>query len=719
MNVWKIGSRWGEGGKSVLDVFLDYECVFFHLEPSKKIGNWNAVQPGDFFIIQDGAIPVALAKANDEFRSYEESRIHFTTKEKGEFVDDHNVVICSAKIVILPQEKRDFYRGGDPQKRFCRYGNDNVIDQLPQIWEELSSQNEFRIIPGTASLWGNDKCIFSDDARYRFPRYQRQYSWGENELRKLLENLQDAVNTHVPVFMGTMQLSQPIPLDACNKLKGYHIIDGQQRITTFVILANVLEKKLGLNVIPYAENKLRTSVSSGEEQLKLDQYSAFISRNQGDNAFDGGNTYIQNFYAFENLLDEYFSGGTKEETVNIRCALYNFIKSDKILFVTLETHAGLSKTLQIFNTINTAGMDLGATDLFKIRFYDYLKNQGANDSVFDEISDIYASIEEYNRNNRYAPKSLSMADVLRTYQRIICAKFNLPQSAFGKSYESFFEELFNTLLRIRQYDEFAEKNIELSIDDLPRIIDCYKEIYAFLESDPHFHIIHNMIWETRYGHYAWDLPIIARFFDRISSAEIFNFTMSLFKKLCPPSLGFARQIDGVKSAIFDALKDFATSENRGVGTLDSKLGGPYRGSNLQALLESGCGEEIANYPKWKNLICRLVEYLKTDSKDQQLLQRLWSEIDIEHIQSATPEENTQQVIDDWGEEINKLGNMVILERSINRRIQNHSQAKPTAYLESKFASVKELSNKVGNWNRNEAVTRRNVNAQMLMDFLLS
>lgn len=43
-----------------------------------------------------------------------------------------------------------------------------------------------------------------------------------------------------------------------------------------------------------------------------------------------------------------------------------------ILFVVIETVAGLSKTIQIFNTINTAGLDLNGDDLFKVRLYEYL-----------------------------------------------------------------------------------------------------------------------------------------------------------------------------------------------------------------------------------------------------------------------------------------------------------------------------------------------------------
>jgi hypothetical protein len=53
----------------------------------------------------------------------------------------------------------------------------------------------------------------------------------------------------------------------------------------------------------------------------------------------------------------------------------------------IETRAGLSKTLQIFKAINTAGLDLDNTDVFKIRLYEYLSETTENsDDMFESVS---------------------------------------------------------------------------------------------------------------------------------------------------------------------------------------------------------------------------------------------------------------------------------------------------------------------------------------------
>ena len=61
--------------------------------------------------------------------------------------------------------------------------------------------------------------------------------------------------------------------------------------------------------------------------------------------------------------------------------------------VVVETVAGLSKTIKIFNTINTAGLDLNGDDLFKVRFYEYLRDTNKyGEDAFEKISNIYKTI---------------------------------------------------------------------------------------------------------------------------------------------------------------------------------------------------------------------------------------------------------------------------------------------------------------------------------------
>ena len=81
---------------------------------------------------------------------------------------------------------------------------------------------------------------------YRIPIYQRPYSWEEKNIKDFLESIFDAfkeVNKKdcktnaKPVFFGTIQLDRN--KEDKNTLD---IVDGQQRLTTFLLFLDVLQR---------------------------------------------------------------------------------------------------------------------------------------------------------------------------------------------------------------------------------------------------------------------------------------------------------------------------------------------------------------------------------------------------------------------------------------------------------------------------------------------
>lgn len=81
--------------------------------------------------------------------------------------------------------------------------------------------------------------IFSCDGIYKIPNYQRQYSWTNDQLDALWNDLYEAYENKSEgndcYFLGSIVV--------VNNGKGYYeLIDGQQRITTLMILMNVLVK---------------------------------------------------------------------------------------------------------------------------------------------------------------------------------------------------------------------------------------------------------------------------------------------------------------------------------------------------------------------------------------------------------------------------------------------------------------------------------------------
>ena len=726
--IWKIGSRWGN--RSVLDLFVDYGCVFLGEGDSpQRIGHYWEVHKDDLFIISDGTTPVALAKACGDFMTYADSGLKFTSRDEKDFIDD-DVRLCKAEIVLLTAAERSYNWRIDTRKRFCAHKPNSVdaFDVWQRYQEVYNNSAEFNISSDSWHLFESNEIyaepgVFSPNRRYRIPIYQRPYSWNEKELRHLLEDLNQALKNQEPVFMGTMQLSSSIPLNSDGTKKAYDLIDGQQRITTFIILLTLLQKRLNLPDKIDFQRTLRTTINQGEAQRNLDEFWQYSNEVWQDNDEgrlipDNRNPYIRNAIILCGLLkEEYFDGKEGNPTLE---QLWDFLQ-ENILFVVIETRAGLSKTLKIFNTINTAGLDLGMEDLFKIRFYEYRKWCGDQDNVFDEISEVYAAIDAYNREHPHT--LISMRTLLATYQRILVAKYNLNTAAYNMGCERFFEMFFDTVLGVRTWPDFeksckGQKN-QLTIEDLTRLLDCFKARHRHENTNYDFRIMNRMFWETRYG-YAWDFNVIALFFEKISEDQFGEFTTKLFKLLVPSSLRFAKRIYAVDNELLNLLKKLAANGISAVDALDAYFeSGHFAGYNMANQIREASTLQITGYPKWKMLICRLAEYLKHDVKSAELYTKLFEiAIDIEHIQSYTDEKDREQVWNEWGEELNRLGNLTLLERSANRSIANVKEKKMEFYAKSRFASVQELKDKLAGWNKEQAVNRREKITQLLCDYLL-
>ncbi|KNE06876.1 DUF262 domain-containing protein, partial [Helicobacter pylori] len=94
-----------------------------------------------------------------------------------------------------------------------------------------STINDFFALTGT---------IFS------IPAYQRNYTWAEENCEKLLQDIVSISQNKKTHFMGSITyiLQWIDDEDSLRQLQEYLIIDGQQRITTLMLLLKAIETKI-------------------------------------------------------------------------------------------------------------------------------------------------------------------------------------------------------------------------------------------------------------------------------------------------------------------------------------------------------------------------------------------------------------------------------------------------------------------------------------------
>ncbi len=99
-------------------------------------------------------------------------------------------------------------------------------------------------------------------AYYQIPIYQRPYQWGKEQCEELLNDLFENYEDHGEddYFCGSLVFIQS---DEGNKT--YDIVDGQQRLSTFILLAKVLATLYSERLAPIIREYLQESWSDRHE----------------------------------------------------------------------------------------------------------------------------------------------------------------------------------------------------------------------------------------------------------------------------------------------------------------------------------------------------------------------------------------------------------------------------------------------------------------------
>lgn len=218
------------------------------------------------------------------------------------------------------------------------------------------------------------------DAYYQIPIYQRPYQWTEENCEKLLDDLLSSYECYEEsdYFCGSLVLIA-IDIDSKTNATTYDIVDGQQRLSTFILLAKVLvtlyDKVLNKTSRELLEKSLGDT--DGEKRKRLifntiglnakddfqdalkffDDLDASKGEDSKSNApSKGKNRYLKNAICLKNYLE-------KKEIENIN----DFIRwlYFKVIFIK-TTCSNISMALRIFSVLNARGLPLHAIDVFKV-----------------------------------------------------------------------------------------------------------------------------------------------------------------------------------------------------------------------------------------------------------------------------------------------------------------------------------------------------------------
>jgi len=735
--LWKIGSRWnatGAPGNSVLGVFNRHQIVFVGSDQD----HFARIQMGDLLAITDGALVVAIGEATSLPQAITEMSISFADDDEAEDFCYAEVLACKARIVFLKEPDRFQAFDGGKGRRGAAFRLPGQLEHVKALWDAYRSESEvkkeFSIKARSCTLLGRDSLL---DAHRRFlvPVYQRPYSWTEEQVRKLLSDLllsfrgTDGNASAEPIFIGAMQISGPKKMDTRDDVDEHDIVDGQQRLSTLLVLLKVIQSKCA-DAVPAAMRSLgfgwlRTDVDRGAQQRYLHEFLV-----SGLPPAEGQllNPYQQNAILLERLLaDEIAPMPADMALPPLDLGKFAEYLLTRVYFVVIETQAGLSKTLQIFKAINTAGLDLNGDDIFKLRFYEYLRDvKGRKDASasFEEISGLYECIDTHNR--KLGRHVFGMSDVLAMYQQILVARHELPVVLHTYGTDTFFQRLFDVILHVDKWDHFqSAAKVEVSLEDLRALIDVrfhWEQMVQDFSEETKCSL--HFIWWSRYGKYSL-LPLLFCFrYGKTASVD--RLVRQLAKLLITYSVYYRKAIYEISYGLWADLAKDMFAQHVPAEDLIAKLDGKTRAwaEHLPSHLDE---LDIACVPKAKNLLCRLSAMLDEDDlrsvTDNRLVELLFqSEIDIEHIEPSNNKDGTKReaIWEQWGDELNRIGNLMVLEQGINRSIQNedYEGCKIPAYARSRFQTVRDQARST-TWDLSRCLDRKKREVAKIVNYLLA
>lgn len=712
-NFWKIGTRWSKNGlpnTSILSLMRRNNIAFVWLEGKKKEKFLNCVKENDYIALSDGFQIVAIGKVIGEPKLLKEfSNFVITNKDKTEIDIDSNIVGVRISLVDISEEDAECFKYKN-RTRFCQLNKENL--KIKSYYDDHF--NSFDIKSYTENILN----LFNDKASYIVPVYQRPYEWKSSQVEPFINDIlsnffgKEGNVIQEPIFIGTIQLSKRKLIS--NNEYQHDIIDGQQRITTLIIFIKELQKKYPNESILFRNKEYLSTHVSKTQNDYLQDYLSNIETNKDQNQ------YWKNAKIISEIFDRYLEDQPDTDTFKISDFLDYLYK--KVIFVVIETSAGLSKTIKIFNTINNAGLDLNGNDLFKIRMYEYLRDiKNKQEEVFDEIQNLYSLIDE--KNKTYG-KEYSMGTMLDIYKNILITEYNLSNALYELSWETFFDRLFDSLLVLNNdWDDFKKLNgLELNINTLKNIIELrYIEgghSYS-LEASFANKMIHCF---SRYRRLRGVViyPFLYYYYNNNQSvfSNLEELLITLNKYFFIYSLYHSKQISKVRTDIFGMVKSMKENPVDGIirfirkeiNTIVEKEGHRLKNQISKNLFGDGSRW-------WKYLVCGVSTFLseREDGLSIETLQEKifdTSKFDIEHIHA-----NNDSSIVISAELQNSIGNLTHLEREINRGIKDKEfPVKKIDYKKSKYKTVRDIS-EYEKWDSEEIENRLKTETENIYNYI--
>ena len=517
------------------------------------------------------------------------------------------------------------------------------------------------------------KDLFSNKkSDFLIPDYQRPYAWGEDECQTLWDdifsfafpdgNKDNFDSDNDEYFLG------PIVTFKNEKNGKQEIIDGQQRLTTLMILLRAFYARLSKmndentvktkEIIASCIWKVDEFDNPDKNRLKIDSEVStdedkeeFISiLKKGEATKDMKSKYADTYRFFEGKIQEFLN-----EYPSYFAFLPNRVLKNCIL---LPIEAESQDTaLRIFSTLNDRGKPLSDTDIFKAQLYKYYSLKGEKDEFIARWKELELLSEQIFSSQSGSP----MDELFTKYMYYLRAKQGNRKTT-TEALRKFFEKNGYALL----------KN-DKALDDLEALANFWYLIET--QSDKFSERVLKQLFVLHYApNGMWSYFLSVYFMsNRTDNSKLDEEKLYVFLNKTIAfiwSYAFIRPgVNALRTPIYPEMINIVNGEEISFSEY--------------LMNESEVKAGIKNYiftngrPVTKSM---LAWWMFQDSEQE--LMRFDTKLEIEHIYPKKRQENENSLSDK--NNIEKLGNKALLEENINIRASDYRFADKAKYYKGFF-----------------------------------
>lgn len=562
------------------------------------------------------------------------------------------------------------------------------------------------------SFTRNIEDILALKRTYIIPRFQREYSWGEEELSVLWNDIIDNIRVETDklktqdYFFGSLVL-----VGNETKDKRFLVVDGQQRLTTVTILFSAIAKifkSLGEQKLMKGTHSYVIGTDNNDEEYYILEnespkpYFQFMIQKLQNNMKllpqSEEETKLEHAYNFFIQKLEYSK--LKKEFKNENFQYVDLLKGirDQVLkFITIYiTVDDIDDAYLIFETLNAKGKDLEPIDLVKNKIFYILNKETPMDDTKEKWKLIKSSLH-------YRENKVSIGTFFR--------HFWLSKYAFtteGKLYESFIKKI-----------EPSKEKYNILLDEMVRAADIYAQIINPLESD----------WRQVEEKFTiGSLSAITLF--NVSQVNTLLLSLIRLRKDNKISLKYFKKAIKTLENFHFIFTAICSSRASGLESKYSKYSRQLNESitkdQAQKIIDCLI-EELKNKLPSKTMFIEKfsnLRYTKENTADKKLIQYIMKTmeeyfqgtdelkvniISIEHVMSESTKKN----------EVGFIGNLLPLDKKINSDIGDDIYVnKVNEYKKSSLVTVEHFINDYGNltdWTKENIINRTNLLAEKAFD----